>query len=177
MRKILVDQLKSLDYSLTTNETVQKFIERIKEGKLTKNENALSHFCVYFLPLNKDTQEVLIGHHKKSNLWLSPGGHIDPGELLEDTVVREIKEELGVVATKDQIEGPFFFWVTEINNPPQVCRQHFDIWFLYKTDGKNFSVDPREFSETKWLSIVDARKIINDKSNLNALEIIEKQFI
>lgn len=30
------------------------------------------------------------------NAWVVPGGHIDPGESLEDGVIRELHEETGI---------------------------------------------------------------------------------
>src|SRR5438552_239622 len=76
--------------------TYTAYTQRLTERAYTRDENARSHFCVYFLPFNSKKGEVFIVHHKKSGLWLSPGGHIDRGEILIDTVNREIKEELGV---------------------------------------------------------------------------------
>jgi len=31
--------------------------------------------------------------------WVFPGGHVDPGELLEEAVLRELHEECGVKIT------------------------------------------------------------------------------
>ena len=39
---------------------------------------------------------VLLIHHRKSNLWLPPGGHIDENEVPDDALLREIKEELNL---------------------------------------------------------------------------------
>ena len=44
-----------------------------------------------------DTQELLLMTSPKwNNEWIVPGGHVEPGELLENAVVRETREELGV---------------------------------------------------------------------------------
>ncbi|MBU3904949.1 MAG: NUDIX domain-containing protein [Nanoarchaeota archaeon] len=40
--------------------------------------------------------KVLLIHHKKLNMWLPPGGHIDKDETPDDAVIREIKEELNL---------------------------------------------------------------------------------
>ncbi len=40
--------------------------------------------------------KVLLIHHKKLNLWLPPGGHIEKDETPDDAVKRELKEELGL---------------------------------------------------------------------------------
>lgn len=41
-------------------------------------------------------QKVLLVKHKKLKRWLSPGGHIDPGELPHQAAEREFFEETGV---------------------------------------------------------------------------------
>ena len=40
--------------------------------------------------------KVLLVHHKKLNLWLPAGGHIDKDETPDEALTREIKEETGI---------------------------------------------------------------------------------
>ena len=53
------------------------------------------HLVSYFVPLDAATRSVLLGDHRKSGLWLPPGGHVEEGEDPRDTVERETLEELG----------------------------------------------------------------------------------
>jgi len=167
--------LKILDISICdTPETFDAFKKRLNEGAITRDENPQPHFVVYFLPYNSKNKKVFITHHKKSGLWLSPGGHIDKGEVLQEALNREINEELGLVDFFREEPKPFLLASKQIENKGHPCKMHYDIWYLVKTDGNNFKVDPSEFLGMKWLSIEEAKKIVTDESNIKALEIIEK---
>ena len=39
---------------------------------------------------------ILLVNHKRIGAWVPPGGHVEPTELPEETVVREIMEETGI---------------------------------------------------------------------------------
>ena len=52
------------------------------------------HFTVSIFIIHKD--RVLLHLHKKANLMLPLGGHIEPNELPEETCIRESKEESGL---------------------------------------------------------------------------------
>lgn len=151
-----------------------RYVKRAKEGRLTRDENPQSHTCVYFLPYNSKTKQVFMIHHKKSGLWLSPGGHVDKGEDLLQALNREIEEELGIVTFFKKVVTPFLLTITPIENMVQPCKEHFDIWFLMKTDGSDFNVDPKEFHSAKWSTIPEAKVIVTDPANLNALDLVEK---
>ncbi|NQV88608.1 MAG: NUDIX domain-containing protein [Parcubacteria group bacterium] len=165
---------KVLDSSICDSfETFNDYKQRITEGSPTRDENPKSHFCAYFLPYNSQNKKVFFIHHKKSGLWLSPGGHVDKGEILLEALNREIYEELGVKNLFKEEQSPFLLTITPIENKVQPCKVHYDVWFLVHTDGGNFNVDPVEFHDAKWLTIEEARKIVTDQANLKALEIIE----
>ena len=74
----------------------QKYVERLAEGALVRDENPITHFCSYFLPYRLKDKKIFLEAHKKSGLWLSPGGHIDPGETPGEAAEREMEEELGI---------------------------------------------------------------------------------
>lgn len=173
----LSDQIKKmLELPICSEQVREHWLRRLVEGRLTRDEYDKSHFCVYFLPYNPTAKKVFIVHHKKSGLWLSPGGHIDQGETTMQALNREIHEELGVRDKVAQEIDPFLLTVTPINNAVQPCKEHLDIWYRIPTDGLEFNVDPKEFHETRWISIAEARKFVTDPPNLEALSKMEDLF-
>ncbi len=153
-------------------ETYEKYVRRSEEGALTRDENAQSHICVYFLPIDSESRKVFMILHKKAGMWLSPGGHVDAGETLLQALNREMGEELGTKNASSVDQKPFLLTMTPIDNIVQPCKLHFDVWFAVHTDGKDFAVDPTEFLDAKWLSIAEAMERVVDPANLRALRII-----
>ena len=49
---------------------------------------------------------VLLHYHRKLDMWLPPGGHIEPNELPDDAARREVWEETGIQATLIGERGP-----------------------------------------------------------------------
>lgn len=169
-----IDKLLNLPYQI--NEAVYvAFRKRLQEGKITRNENEQSHFGIHFLPFNKLHKKVFIVHHKKSNLWLTPGGHIEKSDTrIADALIREADEELGYKINKSEIGVPFLLTIKNIENPGWPCRKHYDIWFVIQTDGRGFRVNMEEFYSVQWLGFSEARVLIVDTNTLKALKILTK---
>lgn len=173
----LQEQIKAIIDPIICNQKIANYwLNRLEKGDLTRDDNNPSHFCCYFLPYNLAAKQVFIVHHKKSGLWLCPGGHIDRGESLMQTFNREIDEELGVKNKIQEKIQPFLLTITPIENRVQPCREHLDIWYRFPTDGSEFNVDPREFHQTKWVSIEEAKQVMTDPPNLEAMNEMEKLF-
>jgi len=145
------------------------FRQRIKEGKLTRSENEISHFALFFLVYNPKEKTVFLVNHIKAKRWLFPGGHIEAGETPEETLVRELKEELNY-DYKVSCPKPFLLTITKINNPPQVCRIHYDLWYAIPVTKKIGNTCPKEFREVGWVSLKQAKKIVRFPSGVKALE-------
>jgi len=151
----------------------QKYLERIQEGSLTRDEDPISHFCVYFLPYDTKKKQVFIIAHKKSGLWLSPGGHIDPGETPEQALEREVEEELGVNLPEARLK-PLLLTITYIKKDVRPCKVHFDIWYFVPMNETGLSSEKEgEFDNGQWVSLGRARELMTDENNLKALDFVE----
>ena len=80
--------------------------------RLIKPATPDPHLVAYFLLLDPVHKKVLLVDHKKASLWLSAGGHVELDEHPEETVKREVFEELSIHADF-LLHNPFFLTVTK----------------------------------------------------------------
>jgi hypothetical protein len=66
--------------------------------------------------------------------------------------------------------GPFGAQVFNIDNPLQICREHYDVFFAISTDKSKVNVDMREFTAYTWVDKAQAREKIELKYYKDALE-------
>ena len=156
-----------------------EFVKRVKERKLTKEENPYDHFCIFFAAYDPEAGKVFYGHHKKSGLWLFNGGHIEVGETPEEALVREMGEEWGIEIDLEIIGEPKLLTITEIDNPTkQTCTRHYDIWYFVPVSMEKFNPDElllkKEYSRIEWMTISEARNQITHPNTLIALSELDK---
>lgn len=165
----------------TDDNLLQRFKDRIKEGYFSIQENPESHFCVHFVPCCLKDSTILIGYHKKCNLWLVNGGHIDKGETIYEALNREIKEEFGIEPHLLDIMGPELISITNtVSTGKRKCKLHFDIWFAININKETFRPEEAnlydEFLEMKWVNCDEAKKLITDINTLNTVNHVSKKY-
>jgi 8-oxo-dGTP diphosphatase len=110
----------------------------------TPHKHLVSYFPVV------DGQYVLLVDHKNAMRWLPPGGHVEPGEDPRTTVVRELQEELGLLATESEFSAPIMVTVTETVG---LTSGHTDVSLWYpvrRSRTESIKFDPEEFHSVRW---------------------------
>ena len=117
--------------------------------RITKPATPYKHLVVYFVLVDENRSKMLLVDHRRAELWLPAGGHVEPSELPEVAVRRELKEELDVTA--DFIfEGPFFVTVTlsSTNTTPHI---DVSLWYVLRGDSTvPLNFDKREATRVEW---------------------------
>ncbi len=120
------------------------------------------HLIVYFVVLDLDQQKILLTDHKKAQLWIPTGGHVEVNEHPMQTVKREVKEELGLEA-HFLYDKPFFLTVTPTG---RMNIRHTDVtlWYLLKGNSLNPPTyyDPEEFNAVRWFGFDEAIHLNGD---------------
>jgi 8-oxo-dGTP pyrophosphatase MutT (NUDIX family) len=94
-------------------------------------------------------------HHRKLDIWVQPGGHLDPADpTAGDAALREVREELGLDGTL-VAETPLHLDIHEIPARADMgAHLHLDIRFLVAAGGELALSD--ESHEVRWVSLGEA---------------------
>jgi 8-oxo-dGTP pyrophosphatase MutT (NUDIX family) len=120
---------------------------------------------------------VLIGRLDRHGqlLWSLPKGHIEDGETVEQTAVREVKEETGISAQILQPLGSIDYWFVAERRRVHKTVHH----FLLEAVGGELSDEDVEVTEVAWvpvtelepkLAYADERKLVRKARALLAEE-------
>ncbi len=122
-----------------------------------------------------DKDEILLVRSpkwKEGEMWTVPGGHIEWGEKIEETAMREVKEELGIRVKYEGLlatmEGIF---PKELRN-----KRHF-IYLQCKCrvlPGEKVKIDGREISGAKWWKVEEALELGEGELHPKTREVLEK---
>lgn len=111
--------------------------------------------------------KVLLIFHKKHNMWLQIGGHIELDEDPEQALYREVKEECGldieIIGKKEpniEVKGtkflcpPAFMNIHDINE----THKHIGLYYIAKSKSDKFIFNNKEHKDIRWFSEEDLEK-------------------
>jgi 8-oxo-dGTP diphosphatase len=150
----IVSAIRPLDNQ--EDQHIQLVLDWIESGneifRIEKPATPDTHLVSYFVIFSSERDQVLLVDHKKAELWLPPGGHVDPGEHPKETVRREAMEELGIDA-EFLFDEPLLLTVT---NTVGKTAKHTDVSLWYALKGNPSQIldyDSDEFHQIRWFGI------------------------
>lgn len=117
---------------------------------------------------NKAHELLLLKSHKWPGKYVVPGGHVELGERIEDTAIREAKEETGL-----DIYGLEFINFQEFIYDPSFWKPKHFIFFDYacKTDSTVVQLND-EAEEYVWVPLDEAVQLPLDVYTRISIEIL-----
>ncbi len=122
----------------------------------TPNKHLVSYFAVV------DDGHILLVDHKNAQMWLPTGGHVEPDEHPRRTVVRELREELGIEVLLEDVEPPLMVTVTDTVG---LTAGHTDVSLWYAVNfsmRRNIEYDKDEFFGVRWFTFNEAATVRSD---------------
>ena len=108
----------------------------------------------------------MLVHRRAPALWALPKGTPDAGETLEETALRETREETGLrVAVEQPIRSIFYTFVRGRTRFHKTV--HF---FLMKPIGGSLDDHDHEFDEVRWLQIEEALALMTHATERSVVE-------
>lgn len=136
-------------YDKIEKEHMTDTLSWVKSGapifRIQKPDVPNKHLVSYFMLFDETSEKVLLVDHKKAQLWLPSGGHVEVNEHPIETVSRECLEELGVQADF-WIQDPLFLSSTLTVG---LTAGHTDVslWYVLKGNSqKSYQFDEEEFN-------------------------------
>jgi len=109
--------------------------------------------------IKKDDKYLAIKRNPpvETGSWETPGGRVELGERVEDTLIREIKEELNVEIKINKFLG----WGEGLNCPNEygIKLHRFVLYFDCEIVSGGLELDTKEISEHKWVTWDEFKKL------------------
>lgn len=114
-----------------------------------------------------DNREVLVCGRYADKLWALPKGTPEPNETIEQTALREVREETGVEVAIDCLVGEIKYW---FSRPQEGVRYYKTVrHYLLHAIGGDTSLHDHEFDEARWIAIPEALKLLTYPNEVRIL--------
>lgn len=141
-----------------------------------RTERAFSAGGVVFRGYGAE-REVLVCGRSGDGLWCLPKGTPEAGESMEETALREVREETGVEVAIEGVVGDIKYW---FSRPEQGVRYFKTVrHYLFRPVGGDISLHDHEFDDVQWLAAQQALKLLTYRNEARilrtALEMAEER--
>ncbi len=114
--------------------------------------------------LTHDFDQMLLTHHRKLDLWIQLGGHLEADATVAEGAMREAREESGLTNLRFHSWSkngilPFDVDIHTIPaNSKEPEHEHFDVRYLFVTDTPDKIRVSEESKSLQWFSVGDLLK-------------------
>lgn len=112
---------------------------------------------------------------------ISSAGHIPAGVDFAPSAVRELKEELGIEATEDELiccGDRNVIWDEEFNGKPFLDRQVSRVFILWcDKEATDFCLQEEEVSAVLWMNLDEVIQAVEDNTIPNCIYPLELQMV
>jgi 8-oxo-dGTP pyrophosphatase MutT (NUDIX family) len=171
----LVEALRTYAERLPAEQAVvERFLELIDAWPhCLRRDHMPGHLTASGWVVHRDSDSVLLTHHRKLDKWLQLGGHADGDPDLPAVAAREIEEESGLRAFTAVDDGgvPFDIDVHEIPPHGGVPRHfHYDLRFAYSAGERRDPVVSDESHDVAWVPLSRLDRYTTEESMLRMRE-------
>ncbi len=133
----------------------------------------MNKLLVSAIALINDKNEVLLSKRPEgkdlAGLWEFPGGKCEENESLEQCLVREIKEELGITISEESLEPASFSTVTHNGRYIIIA-----LFLCRKWDGEERGMENQEI---KWYKPQEITKLKIPKADIPLIKYISSMIL
>lgn len=131
-------------------ESINTFLETIQRLSDPYNETADQiHVTASAIVVADHGAKVALHLHKRLNMWLQPGGHIESGETPAQGALREAQEETGLPVRHHDGDGVFVH--LDVHPGPK-GHTHLDVRFLVRAPEVPPSPEDGESAQVAWFT-------------------------
>ena len=113
-----------------------------------------------------DSLEVVVAGRNSDHTWVFPKGTPDGNETVEETALREVREESGLEVEIIRPLGSLDYWFAV---PGERVHKivHF---FLMRAHGGDVSGHDHEYDDVRWVRVSEARRLLTYDTYRNMLD-------
>jgi 8-oxo-dGTP diphosphatase len=135
-----------------------------------------AHLVAYFVVVDVDQRSMLLVDHINAQRWLPTGGHVEPDEHPNDTVIRELREELGIAAPLvDGLSSNPLLVTRSVTGGLDYGHTDVSLWYVVAaTTTTELTPDPAEFNGVRWWTFAEIRDAAPDTLDPNLARFVTK---
>ena len=140
----------------------------ISKSRKSVHKNGFWHKASGVIIINSQNKILLqqrsIKKEKNAGLWdISVGGHIPSGESPEESLIREIKEELGIITDIKKLKLLGIYKRQELHDNGNFIENEFDYIYILKEniDLSMIKLQKEEVQDIKYFSINELKSLLS----------------